>query len=105
VQDLFTTYGGEMKQTWGVSVAEIQKAIPFGVRKVNIDTDLRLAMAGTIRKNFQGTARQLRPAPLPEAGNRPDGRGLQGALRSLPHGWQGLQHPRQAAARYGKKLR
>ncbi|UDF37032.1 UNVERIFIED_ORG: fructose-bisphosphate aldolase class II [Shinella sp. XGS7] len=50
LQDLFTTYGGEMKQTWGVPVAEIQKAIPLGVRKVNIDTDLRLAMTGTIRK-------------------------------------------------------
>jgi fructose-bisphosphate aldolase, class II len=53
LQDLFTTYGGEMKQTWGVPVAEIQKAIPLGVRKVNIDTDLRLAMTGTIRKNFK----------------------------------------------------
>ena len=53
LQDLFTTYGGEMKQTWGVPVAEIQKAIPLGVRKVNIDTDLRLAMTGRIRKNFK----------------------------------------------------
>lgn len=53
LQDLFTTYGGEMKQTWGVPVSEIQKAIPLGVRKVNIDTDLRLAMTGTIRKNFK----------------------------------------------------
>ena len=53
LQDLFTAYGGEMKQTWGVPVAEIQKAIPLGVRKVNIDTDLRLAMTGTIRKNFK----------------------------------------------------
>lgn len=53
LQDLFTTYGGEMKQTWGVPVAEIQKAIPLGVRKVNIDTDLRLAMTSTIRKNFK----------------------------------------------------
>ena len=41
-----------MKPTWGVPVSEIQKAIPLGVRKVNIDTDLRLAMTGTIRKNF-----------------------------------------------------
>lgn len=53
LRDLFTAYGGEMKQTWGVPVAEIQKAIPLGVRKVNIDTDLRLAMTGTIRKNFK----------------------------------------------------
>jgi fructose-bisphosphate aldolase class II len=53
LQQLFTGYGGEMKQTWGVPVAEIQRAIPLGVRKVNIDTDLRLAMTGTIRKNFR----------------------------------------------------
>jgi fructose-bisphosphate aldolase class II len=53
LQDLFTAYGGEMKQTWGVPVAEIQKGIPLGVRKVNIDTDLRLAMTGSIRKNFK----------------------------------------------------
>ncbi|KSV63043.1 hypothetical protein N182_12850 [Sinorhizobium sp. GL2] len=52
LQDLFNTYGGKMKPTWGVPVSEIQKAIPLGVRKVNIDTDLRLAMTGTIRKNF-----------------------------------------------------
>ena len=50
LQDLFTTYGGEMKQTWGVPVAEIQKAIPLGVRKVNIDTDCRMAMAGQFRR-------------------------------------------------------
>jgi len=53
LQDLFTSYGGDMKQTWGVPVSEIQKAIPLGVRKVNIDTDLRLAMTGTIRRNFK----------------------------------------------------
>lgn len=53
LQDLFTSYGGDMKQTWGVPVAEIQKAIPLGVRKINIDTDLRLAMTGTIRRSFK----------------------------------------------------
>ncbi|OJF91313.1 class II fructose-bisphosphate aldolase [Pararhizobium antarcticum] len=51
LQDLFTANGGKMKQTWGVPVSEIQKAIPLGVRKVNIDTDLRLAFTGMIRKH------------------------------------------------------
>ncbi|CAN7295722.1 class II fructose-bisphosphate aldolase [Pararhizobium sp. LjRoot238] len=51
LQDLFNEFGGRMKQTWGVPVAEIQKAIPLGVRKVNIDTDLRLAFTGEIRKH------------------------------------------------------
>ena len=43
-------YGGSMKETYGVPVEEIQKAIQFGVRKINIDTDIRLAMTGAVRK-------------------------------------------------------
>src|SRR3546814_5753033 len=39
-----------MKETYGVPVEEIQEAIKFGVRKVNIDTDIRLAMTGAIRR-------------------------------------------------------
>ncbi|MBL8380487.1 MAG: fructose-bisphosphate aldolase class II [Burkholderiales bacterium] len=42
--------GGEMKETYGVPVEEIQEGIKHGVRKVNIDTDIRLAMTGAIRK-------------------------------------------------------
>ena len=43
-------YGGNMKETYGVPVEEIQKAIKFDVRKINIDTDIRLAMTGAVRK-------------------------------------------------------
>ena len=43
-------YGGDMKETYGVPVEEIQEAIKYGVRKVNIDTDIRLAMTAAIRK-------------------------------------------------------
>jgi hypothetical protein len=39
-----------MKPTWGVPVAEIQRGIKHGVRKINIDTDNRMAMTGQIRK-------------------------------------------------------
>ncbi|SMC18371.1 fructose-bisphosphate aldolase [Andreprevotia lacus DSM 23236] len=45
-------YGGELKPTWGVPVEEIQRAIRYGVRKINIDTDLRLAMTAAIRRHF-----------------------------------------------------
>jgi len=45
-------YGGEMKQTYGVPVEEIQKGIQNGVRKINVDTDNRMAMTGAIRKVF-----------------------------------------------------
>ena len=43
-------YGGKMKETFGVPVEEIQMAIQFGVRKINIDTDIRLAMTAAVRK-------------------------------------------------------
>ncbi len=47
---LINQFGGKMKQTYGVPVAEIQEAIKFGVRKINIDTDIRMAMTGAVRK-------------------------------------------------------
>jgi len=50
LQDLINQYGGKIKQTWGVPVEEIQKGIQHGVRKVNVDTDTRLAITGAIRK-------------------------------------------------------
>lgn len=43
-------YGGEIKETYGVPVEEIQQGIKFGVRKINIDTDIRLAMTAAVRK-------------------------------------------------------
>ena len=43
-------YGGKMKETFGVPVEEIQEAIKHGVRKINIDTDISLAMTGAVRK-------------------------------------------------------
>jgi fructose-bisphosphate aldolase class II len=52
-QDLLAVirqFGGAMKETYGVPVEEIQEAIKHGVRKINIDTDIRLAMTGAIRK-------------------------------------------------------
>ncbi len=52
-QDLLATirqYGGDLRETYGVPVEEIQEAIRFGVRKINIDTDIRLAMTAAIRR-------------------------------------------------------
>ncbi|MBO4329594.1 MAG: fructose-bisphosphate aldolase class II [Rhodocyclaceae bacterium] len=47
---IIRNYGGNMKETYGVPVEELQTAIRYGVRKINIDTDIRLAMTGAIRK-------------------------------------------------------
>ncbi len=50
LQDIINAYGGEMPQTYGVPVEEIEKGIRNGVRKVNIDTDCRMAITGQMRK-------------------------------------------------------
>src|SRR5258708_3130721 len=48
--DISTRCGGKMPHTWGVPVEEIQRGIRHGVRKINIDTDNRMAMTGEIRR-------------------------------------------------------
>jgi fructose-bisphosphate aldolase class II len=50
LQEIINANGGEMPQTWGVPVEEIQRGIRHGVRKINIDTDCRMAMTGAVRK-------------------------------------------------------
>ncbi len=54
-------FGGNMKETYGVPVSEIQEAIKYGVRKINIDTDIRLAMTGAIRKYFAQNPEKFDP--------------------------------------------
>jgi fructose-bisphosphate aldolase class II len=48
--DHINAHGGHIRPTWGVPVEEIQQGIRHGVRKINVDTDLRLAMTGAIRE-------------------------------------------------------
>ncbi|MGQ0700159.1 MAG: class II fructose-bisphosphate aldolase [Panacagrimonas sp.] len=48
--EVIRKYGGDIKETYGVPVEQIQEGIRHGVRKVNIDTDIRLAMTGAMRK-------------------------------------------------------
>ena len=52
LQDIINKYGGKLKQTYGVPIDQIQRGIKNGVRKVNVDTDNRLAITGAIRKVF-----------------------------------------------------
>ena len=66
-QDLIKTineYGGKIKETYGVPVSEIQEGIKHGVRKVNVDTDLRLAATAAVRKYFHEN-----PHKIKEMGN------------------------------------
>ena len=70
LQDIFNEFGGDMPQTYGVPISEIERGIKHGVRKVNIDTDCRLAMAGMIRKVAQQNPSEfdLRKFMKPAAG-------------------------------------
>ncbi|HYG97542.1 MAG TPA: class II fructose-bisphosphate aldolase [Terriglobales bacterium] len=61
LQDIVNQYGGSLKPTWGVPVEEIQLGIKNGVRKINVDTDNRLAITGAIRKVFAETPEKFDP--------------------------------------------
>jgi len=59
--EIIRRYGGDIKQTYGVPVEEIQRGIRSGVRKINIDTDIRLAMTGAMRQAFAGQPSEFDP--------------------------------------------
>ncbi|PTW47093.1 MULTISPECIES: class II fructose-bisphosphate aldolase [Rhodovulum] len=61
LQDLINENGGAMPQTYGVPVEEIERGIKMGVRKVNIDTDNRMAMTGTFRRIAQENPAEFDP--------------------------------------------
>jgi fructose-bisphosphate aldolase, class II len=61
LQDVVNQYGGKLKPTWGVPVEEIQLGIRNGVRKINVDTDNRLAITGAIRKVFAESPEKFDP--------------------------------------------
>ena len=79
LQDLINENGGEMAQAWGVPVDEIERGIRSGVRKINIDTDCRMAMSGAIRKYIRENPEVFDPrkfilaamAELETLGSRP----------------------------------
>jgi len=58
---VINSYGGNMGETYGVPVEEIQEGIKHGVRKVNIDTDLRMASTGAIRKHLADNPKNFDP--------------------------------------------
>jgi fructose-bisphosphate aldolase class II len=61
LQDELRKYGGQMKQTWGVPIEEIQRGIRHGVRKINVDTDNRIAMTAAIRKVLMTSPEKFDP--------------------------------------------
>lgn len=71
LQEIINAHGGDVKPTWGVPIEEIQEGIRHGVRKVNVDTDLRMAFTGAIRQVFARAPAEFDPrkylAPAIEA--------------------------------------
>ena len=61
LQDLINAYGGAIPQTYGVPVEEIVRGIKSGVRKVNVDTDCRMAITGAIRRLFAENPKEFDP--------------------------------------------
>jgi fructose-bisphosphate aldolase, class II len=59
--DMIRQYGGKIRETYGVPVSEIVEGIKHGVRKVNIDTDIRLAMTAAIRKKMFESPEEFDP--------------------------------------------
>ncbi|MBN9427539.1 MAG: fructose-bisphosphate aldolase class II [Burkholderiales bacterium] len=66
-------HGGRIKETYGVPVEEIRRGIANGVRKVNIDTDIRLAMTGAMRRAFAQQPAEFDPRKALDAARRAAG--------------------------------
>ncbi len=61
LQDIINEFGGKMPQTFGVPIAEIQRGIKNGVRKINIDTDSRMAITGQVRRVLMQNREEFDP--------------------------------------------
>jgi fructose-bisphosphate aldolase class II len=61
LRDIINQYGGKLEQAYGVPIEQIQRGIKHGVRKINVDTDNRLAMTGAIRKVFTEKPEEFDP--------------------------------------------
>ena len=72
-----------MRQTFGVPVEEIVRGIKHGVRKINIDTDCRLAMTAEFRRVATKKQGRIRSAQIPEAGDGCDARSLRAAFEQF----------------------
>ena len=91
LQEIINANGGKMKPTWGVPVSEIQRGIKNGVRKINIDTDNRMAMTGQIRKVLTEQPGRVRPAQISEAGDGGDDQAVQAAAAGVQYRRPGQQ--------------
>jgi len=68
--EIIREYGGDIKETYGVPVEEIIRGIGSGVRKFNIDTDIRLAMTGAMRQSFAKQPSEFDPRKVLSAARK-----------------------------------
>lgn len=61
LRDIINAHGGDIKPTWGVPMDEIQRGIRHGVRKINIDTDVRLAITAAVRRTLWNDPAEFDP--------------------------------------------
>jgi fructose-bisphosphate aldolase class II len=102
--DLVNRHGGRVRQTWGVPLEEIQRAIRLGVHKVNVDTDSRLAFTGAIRRVFTEDPESFDPREYLHAARTGMRQEVAGHMRAFGQaGHAGEYEPialRDMAARY-----
>ena len=105
--DLINEFGGKIEPTWGVPVKEIQEGIKHGVRKINVDPDLRLASTGAIRRAFAEDPSEFDPRSY----NKPARTAMQEVVRSRMEAFGQAGHAgdyqpmtkEDMAARYAKE--
>ena len=106
LQDIINAYGGKMPQTWGVPVEEIQRGIKHGVRKINIDTDNRMAMTGQIRKVFAESPGEFDPRKYLKPATGRHEQDLPPAAGRIQHRRPGVEDQAHLhAGRNGQELR
>ena len=103
--DRINAAGGKLEATYGVPVEEIQQGIRHGVRKVNVDTDGRLAITAALRESREREPVRVRPARLLQAGARRDEGGRRPADERLRLGRPRRRLHRPLARGDGEELR
>jgi hypothetical protein len=93
-----------MKPTWGVPVEEIQRGIKHGVRKINIDTDNRMALTGQIRRVLQEDPSEFDPRKYLKPAMAAMTKLSQGAFRAVRHCRSCRLDPPDPAFGHGKAL-
>lgn len=100
---LIREYGGDIRETYGVPVEELQESIKFGVRKINIDTDIRLAMTAAIRRYLM-QIRRISTARISEGRKGRSEEDVYFTLRRFRLGWTGIEDQADSTGQDGRKI-